>query len=183
MGDAGRVVHRNACPPQQQIGIEHRQPFAEPEAGDGRLRAVVDIAILDRPDGHEVPGMHEFVRRFLDTRVGVARQLLTARTERHRVAMLEPAAVGAIRELKRVLAIRRAAEERDRLMNQAANSGDKCDRVEWRGVGQRPIHDAMGDTTLDEAPLAQVTREDRRVLQHGGATHLLGHLDPGVRVA
>ena len=110
---ARRVAQRNPGPPQQQIGVEHRQAFAEPEARHGRLRPVIDVVILERADRHQVPRVEEFVRCFLDTRVGVARQLHALRAEGDGIAVLEPAAVCAILEHERVLAIRRPAEQHE----------------------------------------------------------------------
>ena len=159
MRDASRVREGQAGAPQQQIGVEHREPFAEPQARDRRLRAVIDVAVLDRPDRHQVPGVHELVRCFLKERMGIARQVGALRAQRDRVAMLEAATEGPVLEQERVLSIGRPPEERESLVNEPLNAGYPRTRVERCRVGQRPVHDAMQHATLDKAPFAQLTDE------------------------
>src|SRR6267142_2550584 len=75
------IEHGNPRAPLEQVGVEHRQPFAEPEARNRWLGAVIDLMVLDRFDRQQVPGVKELVRCFGDYRAGVARQVCAARAE------------------------------------------------------------------------------------------------------
>ena len=79
--------------------------------------------------------------------------------------MFEPAAESAVLELECVFAIRRPAEQCERLVHHPLNPGDECDRVERRRVGQRPVHDAMRHAAFLEAPLPQTADQNGGVYE------------------
>ena len=163
MRGAGRVVETNSGAPQQQVGVVHRQPFAEPQAPNRRLRAIAEVLGLDRPDCKQVPGVEELMCGFRQDRIRVLRQIRARRAHRDRVVMLEPATVSAVLEQERVLAVRSATEQCEGLVHDALNSRDERRGVERRRGGERPIDHAVRRRSFDKAPLAQMSDEDRGV--------------------
>ena len=115
--------------------------------------------------------MKELVRRLHQKRMRVAPKVFARRTDRDRVAMLERA-VGAILKEECVVAIGRVTEQRNRLAHRLLHTRNERGGVERHGIGQRPVDDAMRDTSLDKSPLPEASDQNRIVHECRG---VLGH--------
>ena len=180
---AARVEHGESGTPQEQVGVQHREPLAPPQPARPRRRPVAHVAVFRRMDAHQVPRVEVLVRGLRQQRAGIARERRARRAERDRAAVLERA-LGPVLEEKRIVAIGCAPEQHDRLASEPLDAANQRRGIERRRVGERPIHHAVRHVVHGETPAPQPPHEQGRVHEDADGrreerVRIEGRLEPG----
>lgn len=151
MRDAGGIINWQAGPSADEVGVEHRHAFAEPELWGLLLEPVVELGVAGRPDMHQIPGMEKFMGDLFINAWSCRCEDVCRNADGDGIAMLQRA-LAVVFEQESVMFIREAFEDIFCRTDDLLNIGDQREGIEVQYRRRRQLSHFMRGAIESEGP-------------------------------